>query len=54
MKSLFLCVLFEDTICKYTNKLYRPYEGLNLANQKGQKLGVFGWNLEGIHFPFYW
>ena len=26
---------------------YRPYEGLNLANQKSLKLGVFGWKLEG-------
>ena len=28
------------------------YEGLNLANQKRRKLGVFGRNLEESHSPF--
>ena len=35
-------------------KGYTPYEGLNLANQKGRKLGVFGRKLEGSHSPVYW
>ena len=32
---------------------YTPYEGLNLANQAGQKLGVFSRKLKGTHFLFY-
>ena len=30
-----------------------PYEGLNLANQEGRKLGIFGRKLEGSYFLFY-
>ena len=33
--------------------VYTLYEGLNLANQKRRKLGVFDRKLEGNHFPFY-
>ena len=32
---------------------YTPYEGLNLANQRSRKLGVFGRKLKGSHFLFY-
>ena len=32
---------------------YTPYEGVNLANQNGQKLGIFGRMLEGSHSSFY-
>ena len=31
---------------------YTPHEGLNWANQKSRKLGVFGRKLVGIHSPF--
>ena len=34
-------------------KCYTPYEGLNLANLKRRKLGVFDRKLEGSHYPFY-
>ena len=30
-----------------------PYEGLNSANQKNRKLGVYGRKLEGSHSPCY-
>ena len=33
--------------------LYTPYKGLNLANQKGRKSGVFGRQLDGSHSLFY-
>ena len=33
-------------------EIYTPYEGLSLANQNSQKLGVLGPNLEGILLPF--
>ena len=29
------------------------YDGLNLASQKGWKLGVFGWKLEGSNSSFH-
>ena len=32
---------------------YRPYEGLNLANQISQRLGVFDRKLEGSHATFH-
>ena len=32
--------------------IYTPHEGLNWANQKSRKLGVFGRKLVGIHSSF--
>ena len=32
---------------------YTPYEGLDLANQRTRKLGVFGRKLKGSNSPFY-
>ena len=49
-----LCVysISAEVIFAHVYTLY-DYEGLNLANQKRRKLGVFGRKLEGNHFPFY-
>ena len=35
------------------DRVYMPYEGVNLANQKNRKLGVYGWELKEIHSLFY-
>ena len=32
---------------------YTPYEGLDFANQRTRKLGVFGRKLKGSNSPFY-
>ena len=34
-------------------RMYTPHEGLNVANQKSRKLGVFGWKLEGSNSQIY-
>ena len=39
--------------CSLFLQPYTPYEGLNLANEKSRKLGVFGRKLEGSHSRCY-
>ena len=56
---LFFSILFGENASSHLKDIGHlthgipPCEGLNLANQKGRKLGVFGRNFVGNHSPSY-